>query len=106
MYYKKLKQGIIAAKSVRKSSVVERKQVVLTERTENQKLTSQRRSYDVLKKAKNLNSENSSVNSADKENISVNTARNQPKYKLNNKDASIRRLMKDRELLIKVNIPY
>jgi len=52
MYYKKLKQGIVASKNIRKSSVVSRKQEVLTNKEETKALTSQRRSYEGFNKVK------------------------------------------------------
>lgn len=104
MYYKKLKQGIIASKtSVRKSSVTVRKQAVLTERTQSQGLTSHRRSYDGFKRSKNVISDTSSVSSLGKENVSQNVSNNSVKSSKKEKDAIIRKLMKQRENLTKVN---
>ncbi|CAI2372378.1 unnamed protein product [Moneuplotes crassus] len=102
MYYKKLKQGIIASKtSIRKSSVTVRKQAVLTERKENQALSSNRRSYDGLKRSKNIISDTSSVSSLGKENVHQNVINNNPKETKKDKESSIRKLMKQRESLTK-----
>jgi len=104
MYYKKLKQGIIHSKNVRKSSVASRKQEVLWEKEEN-KVQSQRRSYEGLNKVQRLQSETSSVTSRGKENINVNIRHSHDNYSLKEKDESkIRKLMKQRESFIKVNL--
>jgi hypothetical protein len=99
MYYKKLKQGMMNLKNVRKSSVMTRQHEVLT--TTQPNTQAQRKSYDGLSKVSKLNSETSSVTSCDKENISVNLTAKQT-YIKNDPEAKVRKLMKQRESMLKV----
>jgi hypothetical protein len=100
MYYKKLKQGMMNSKDVRKSSVMVRQHEVLTEKQPNTQ--AQRKSYDGISKVSKLNSERSSVSSCDKENISVNLTSNSNNSQ-NDSEVNVRKLMKQRESMIKVS---
>jgi hypothetical protein len=99
MYYKKLKQGMMNLKNVRKSSVMTRPHEVLT--TTQPNTHAQRKSYDGFGKISKLNSETSSVTSCDKENISENLTAKQT-YTKNDPEIKVRRLMKQRESMLKV----